>query len=272
MPATSTTHIVFFTGALASALYVSALLYTLRHWHDSINKQHKYVITISLTAVLLHLIGLIALIFTETGINLGLFPMLSLSSALAIILLLVLGRIRPINTITVAAYPLATTSIILSMLLHSNYQPRAQWSWVLSTHIVLSITAYGTLSVACIQSLLLSYQNKQLKRKHTQGIVQQFPPLQTTEKVLFELIIFGLILLTFAIGSGLMFFDNLFEQKLAHKTFFSMLAWIIFSILVLGRYYLGWRGNIAIFWTNCGFALLALGYLGSKFVLEIMLT
>ena len=81
----------------------------------------------------------------------------------------------------------------------------------------------------------------------------------------------GIILLTLSIASGLIFLDNFFAQHLAHKTVLSLLAWIIFTTLLVGRYRFGWRGMRAVRWTLGGCGLLVLAYFGSKFVLEVVL-
>jgi ABC-type uncharacterized transport system permease subunit len=68
------------------------------------------------------------------------------------------------------------------------------------------------------------------------------------------------------------FIDDVFAQHLVHKIFFSVVAWCIFTILLWGRHQLGWRGQTAVRWTLGGFFALMLGYFGSKFVLEMLLT
>ena len=50
-----------------------------------------------------------------------------------------------------------------------------------------------------------------------------------------------------------------------------MAAWLVYGFLLIGKYRLGWRGNIAIRWTLAGFVFLMLAYFGSKLVLEIIL-
>ena len=91
------------------------------------------------------------------------------------------------------------------------------------------------------------------------------------EKLLFELIWIGFILLTLSVASGFIFLDDMFAQHLVHKTILSIIAWCIFAILLYGRHAQGWRGTTAIKLTIAGFVVLMLAYFGSKFVLEIIL-
>jgi ABC-type uncharacterized transport system permease subunit len=91
------------------------------------------------------------------------------------------------------------------------------------------------------------------------------------ETLLFQMLGVGVFFLSISLISGFMFVENLFAQHLVHKTVLSILAWIIFSSLLLGRTRYGWRGQLAIQWTLIGFVSLLLAYFGSKLVLELIL-
>ena len=91
------------------------------------------------------------------------------------------------------------------------------------------------------------------------------------ESLLFQMLTTGIIFLTISLGTGFLFIEDLFAQHLVHKTVLSLLAWIIFTGLLLGRNFYGWRGLTAIKWTLVGFILLLLAYFGSKLVLELIL-
>jgi ABC-type uncharacterized transport system permease subunit len=91
------------------------------------------------------------------------------------------------------------------------------------------------------------------------------------EYLLFQMLTTGIVFLTLSLASGFLFIEDLFAQHLVHKTVLSILAWIIFTGLLIGRSRYGWRGQTAIRWTLIGFALLLLAYFGSKLVLELIL-
>ena len=81
----------------------------------------------------------------------------------------------------------------------------------------------------------------------------------------------GFILLGLALATAFLFVDDLLGQHLLHKTVLSVFAWALFGVLLWGRWRRGWRGRTALRWTLAAFALLALGYFGSKLVLELIL-
>jgi ABC-type uncharacterized transport system permease subunit len=56
-----------------------------------------------------------------------------------------------------------------------------------------------------------------------------------------------------------------------HKTVFSLLSWLAFAVLLLGRARFGWRGRKAVRVLYAGSLLLLLAYAGSRFVLEVVL-
>jgi len=118
---------------------------------------------------------------------------------------------------------------------------------------------------------MLTIQEHTLKKHQFHGIAKFFPPLQTMETLLFQVLFIGFALLSIAIASGFVFLEDMFAQHLAHKTILSLVAWLIFAILTYGRLAKGWRGSTAARLTIGGFIVLMLAYFGSKFVLEILL-
>jgi len=138
-------------------------------------------------------------------------------------------------------------------------------------HISSSILAYSVLTLATLQAAVLALQDHQLKHRHTRGIIQILPPLQSMEAMLFELLWIGLGLLSIAIVSGALFIDDIFAQSLVHKTVLTIAAWLLFATLLWGHYRLGWRSKTAVRLTLAGFALLMLAFFGSKLVLEVIL-
>ena len=99
----------------------------------------------------------------------------------------------------------------------------------------------------------------------------EFAPLETTERVLYGVTTVGIVVLAMSVILGITFVENLFAQHLVHKTVLSLLALVVFGILLAGRYFKGWRGRQAVYLYLGGFALLCLAYFGSRVILEVML-
>jgi ABC-type uncharacterized transport system permease subunit len=98
-------------------------------------------------------------------------------------------------------------------------------------------------------------------------------PLLTLERFLFRMVWLGFVLLTLTLASGFLFSEQLFGRPLtfSHKNVFSVAGWLTFGALLVGRWRYGWRGRRALYWILAGTGLLLLGYLGSKFVAEVIL-
>ncbi|MBN2887270.1 MAG: cytochrome c biogenesis protein CcsA [Chromatiaceae bacterium] len=210
-------------------------------------------------------------IFSHAGLNLGFYNALALTSWTVIALMLVSSLTKPVDNLGLILLPAAALTLILSALFAevSFMHPTAPWP--LKIHVLLSMLAYSLLTLAAVQAILLAVQDRHLHQRHPGGFVRTLPPLQTMESLLFEMIGAGFVLLTLALLSGFAFLEDMFAQHLVHKTVLSVLAWLMFGGLLIGRFLRGWRGRTAIIWTLGGFVLLILAYFGSKAVLELML-
>ena len=150
-------------------------------------------------------------------------------------------------------------------------------------HTVLAMLAYSLFTIAALHAMLMTLVERRLHHRHagaggTQGgplagPLAALPPLLTLEALLFRLIGLGFVLLTLTLGTGMFNAEEIFGRPVPfnHKTLFAILSWFIFALLLAGRHFYGWRGRTALRWTLAGFAALLLAYVGSRFVLEVIL-
>jgi ABC-type uncharacterized transport system permease subunit len=222
-------------------------------------------------ATLLHTATLSFTVFQDGYLQLGFFSTSTLIfSVMSLLSCLSIARRLPIESLLILLIPFCMISLTVV-----EWGPTQRNSVINETgliiHIVLSILAYSLITFAALQALALAAQESILRKHRLKSMLALLPPLQTMEKLLFEMIWFGFVLLTLSIISGVVFLDNIFAQHLAHKTFFSIIAWLIFGTLLIGRSIQGWRGITATKWTISGFIALMLAYFGSRFVLEMVL-
>ncbi|ALO45900.1 cytochrome C assembly family protein [Pseudohongiella spirulinae] len=221
-------------------------------------------------AALLHLLSAWTLVARDSSYHFGIIEISTLILAVIALLAIITNTRKSLAILVMGVFPVAIVTLLLSMFISSNYPPQ-QLSGGLAAHVILSILAYSLFALASVQAAFLAFQNYQLRHKHASAVIHRFPPLQDMEKLLFELLWVAQILLSGAILAGFVFVDDLATRGLAHKIVFSILAWVVFAILLWGRHQLGWRGNTAIRGTLGGFLLLLLGFYGSKFVIEYLL-
>lgn len=146
-----------------------------------------------------------------------------------------------------------------------------QQNWEIAAHIVLSTLAYALLTIAVALAVALALLDRRLRNRRPLGWLTVLPSVEALEAGTFQALAAGFAVLTLALFSGFVFVEDLFAQHLIHKTVLSCLAWVVFAVLLFGRWRFGWRGRLATTWTLSGFALLGLAYFGSKIVLESIL-
>ena len=262
------------TGLIAFTLYLlssMALLLRLRKQPFFSNKALLHLLLPGFAAVLLHLFILHQQLLGLSGFQFGFFDAASSVTLVITLLTLVITIKRHTEIFALLIMPLAALMLLAQVFTPSSYMLPYDAPQGLKIHVLVSIIAYSLLALAAGLSLVLSLQNRMLHNHHPGGWLKRLPPLQVMEKLLFDAILAGFIGLTLALLSGFVFLENLFDQHLAHKTVLSIIAWLVFAILLIGRFTLGWRGRIAIRWTLGGFISLMLAYFGSKFVLEFIL-
>lgn len=216
-----------------------------------------------LLALALHGLLLYKWIDVVAGQNLSFFNMFSFAVWLIAGFILIAGVFQPLRNLAIFVFPLAALSIILALIYPGTtiMQTAAHPKQLL--HILSAAVAFSILCLAAFQGLLLSIQESMLRHQYAGGIINQLPPLETMENLLFQIIWLGFALLTIVLMTSFYFFYELFASPaLQHKTILALIAWIIFAVLLGGRYFFGWRGRKVTYYTLSGVLLLVIIYFG----------
>lgn len=212
-----------------------------------------------------------SLLGSGPGINIGFSHAVSLIVWLTIVSYVVLGSDSRLTRLAVlylapAAVVAALTTLALPAQRIVVYGPE----WPFRLHFVIALLAYALFTVAALHALLMLFVDKRL---HAGAVADHLPPLLKVERLLFQSLTLAFLLLSATLVSGVAFSESLFGKafQLSYKTVFAAISWGIFAGLLIGHWHFGVRGRIAARWTLIGFLLLLLSYVGSKFVLEIVL-
>jgi ABC-type uncharacterized transport system permease subunit len=259
----------FFAGS-AIVIYLFAFGYQVSRLRKHSNTPTAAFQLTAALAIILHGAATYGLLFSSAGLDLSLLKICALISLVINVVLFFSGLKKPIHSLFLFLFPISALSLFAATTTPST-KAAVVIPPTIEAHVLISILAYSTLAIAALQALLIGYQNWQLKHKHQNLLMRTFPPLQSMEALLFELVWAGEILLTMSLVSGFLFYENFFTQQLLHKVVFSMVAWVFYGCLLWGRHFQGWRGNTAIRWTWAGFIAILLGYIGSKVALEFLL-
>ncbi len=258
-------------GIIAIALYLIAFVLRVLQLRGRPGAASTTISAIGLVALMAHAIVSVQQTFNQGAVDFSLLPV-SVALFWVINVIVVVSSFRkPLHNLFLLLFPATALMLTLSLGIDDGDHFVTLPSLALSIHILLSLLAYSLMTIGALQALLLAYQNRQLHQHRPTGAVLALPPLQTMETLLFEVIATGFALLTLALATGFVFVDNFVAQHVAHKTVFSLLAWLLYGTLLVGHYRLGWRGKVAIAWTLGAFSALMLAYWGTKFVLEVIL-
>lgn len=232
-------------------------------------------------AWVLHGTALASLVIAPDFLRLGFAVMLSAAMWLSVAAYWVENRNLAVEGLRRLVLPAAAVATLLPLVFPGSLIPLAGKSALFSWHIALSTLAYGSLTIAAFHAVLMAMQESRLhslvhaasSRSWLSMAIDRLPALLTMERLLFRMIGIGFTLLTLTVLSGVFFSEQLFGKpfRLEHKTIFTMLSWLLFGVLLTGRQWRGWRGKTALSFTLIGFLALLLAYVGSRFVLEVVL-
>ena len=232
-------------------------------------------------AIVLHGIGLKTSIMLPTSLHLGWALALSAAVWLGMLVFWVQSLLMRIDGLLLILLPACAVVTAMAALFPGGHHVAHAASDWLRIHLLIAFTAYGLITVAALQAMLMTALDRHLHRPVEPAgtgsmlarALESMPPLLVQEVLLFRLIGTGFIVLTLTVITGAMV-SLAFTNELVpmdHKTVFTLLSWFIFGGLLIGRYTRGWRGRIALRWTLVGFAFLLLAYTGSRFVLDVIL-
>ncbi|MDB5776574.1 MAG: CcsA-like protein [Herbaspirillum sp.] len=232
-------------------------------------------------AWLLHGAALVLDMTAPGSLRVGFAAMLSATLWITVAAYWLENRNFALDSLRVLVLPVSAVAVLLPAVFPGNMMELDGKSPIFLWHIVISILAYSTLTIAAFHAVLMMLQEARLHARpaaiHRIGwfaaALDRLPALMTMEKLLFRLIGIGFFLLTLTVLSGVVFSEKLFGRafKWDHKIIFSLLSWALFGLLLAGRRWQGWRGKTALNFTLTGFAVLLLAYVGSRFVLEVVL-
>lgn len=213
--------------------------------------------------VLLTGVGLLA----DGGLRLGFAPVLSFTLWLVLLVHGLESRLMPLAPVRRVLAWCAAAAVLLAWLFPGEVRAVAHSRWA-PLHWVLGLSSYGLFGAAVLHALMLDQADLQLRRKGPGAALALGMPLLKLERLTFRFVEAGFAVLTVALLFGLVSPN---WQWRDHKTVLSLLGWATFAALIGGRLWWGWRGRQATRWLYAGTLLLLLAYVGSRFVLQVLL-
>ena len=270
-------------GWLPSALYLALLLVLSFKAKSGVESGLSTVMVQAAIFVILviHGVQLHDSVFTSQGFVFGFAQDLSLIAWVGLAFYWFQSWFLPISSLRWMALMFAMVCAFLPNLFPGVLiSPKAVSDPWFKGHFVVATVSVGLLSLAAMHAMLMSVQDRALHRQlaiipngKLAHWLEDLPPLMTMESLLFNLLYVGFALLSLTVFSGLLFSQTLFGKPLVfdHKTIFALISWFLFAGLLLARWRVGLRGRAAIRWVLSAYTALLLAYVGSRFVLEVIL-
>lgn len=230
-----------------------------------------------LAVIALHGLALLPNWFSKTDLHFGFAISISWTLWLAVLILWIESWFQRLAPITRGVFLVAAVAAVLPLL----FPGRALTSsldTVFRTHMLLAMLAYSTFTIAAACALVMMAMEKSLHQTKNFSIDQPgwwqgLPPLLGLDQMLMRVVLIGFILISLTLISGVAVgLDRGYgAMRFDHKTVFTIFAWGFAAVLLVGRKWWGWRGKVAARWTLAGFVSLLMAYVGSQFVLEVVL-
>lgn len=268
-------------GALAYGLLAISLWQPLKRGDPQTNMGGMRRVCL-LGAIVLHGAGLyMAILQSASHLYLGWALALSAALWLGMIVFWLESLVVRIDGLLLILLPTAAVVSIIAAIFHQGHLVSNAGNQWLRIHLLIALTAYGLTTVAALQAMLMATLDRYLHRPVTNAqqrgslsrALDSLPPLLVQERLLFRLIWISFAILTLTVISGAIVSQRLAGTlfPLDHKTIFTLLSWLTFAALLVGRHLRGWRGRQALRWTLLGFAFVVLSYSGSQFVIDVIL-
>ena len=266
-----------FLSVLTALLYAGLALYCWRaKWKTSpapaSRPLERWAMALPLA---LHAWLLYGLIFTDSGFSMGATNAISAITWLTLVIYGASSVRYHLEALNPIVLPIAAIGALLPALLPDTHVLTENINPLFLAHLLAAFLAYALFTIAALHGVVMALAEKRLHAREL-GALTELPPLMTMERLLFQLIGAGFIVLTLTLASGILFSEEMFHKPLTfayftqHKTVFAILSWGIYAALLVGRRIYGWRGRTALVWSLAGFAALLLAYVGSKVVLEML--
>jgi ABC-type uncharacterized transport system permease subunit len=211
------------------------------------------------------------------GTHLGFAPVLSMTVWLVIAVHAIESRFVPLPSVRLMLAASGALAVLLTVLFPGELRPLS--SALAPLHFALGVGSYGLFGAAVMHAVMLNQAENRLRaggptlaaagagpKGQTLGM-----PLLQLERLTFRFVEAGFAVLTATLLLGVFTSASSGRWQWDHKTVFSLLAWGVFAALVVGRRWRGWRGRRATRWLYAGALLLLLAYVGSRFVMEVLL-
>jgi ABC-type uncharacterized transport system permease subunit len=259
-------------SSIAFIAYMLATLAILSRLFHPKGPNFNQVLVLAVIAITTHIFNDTQLLFSQNTINFSLPNVISLVSLVITITISLIALRMKVNLLLPVIYGFAGIwQLMMIFIPKTESIPLMAEKIILVGHISIALIAYCILIIATLYAFQVAYINLKLKNKNLTAVVH-LPPLMQVEKQLFTILMIGTVCLFASQLVGLLFLDGFWAKENIHKTVLSLIALVIYVVILAGHYHQGWRGHRVLLLTITASVLLTLSYFGSRFVKEFLLS
>jgi ABC-type uncharacterized transport system permease subunit len=174
----------------------------------------------------------------------------------------VVGRSRfRIDVVGAFVAPMALTFLLASQFVGASVaDARPLRSAILPFHVAANLLGVALFTLAFAAACAYLVQEKRLKQKKLDGVMQRLPPLDALDKAEHRFLVLGFPLMTFGVLSGTLWAREVEAGGAAEiaRAAFGYVSWSLFGAVLLLRAAAGWRGRRAAYGTIAGFGFAVL--------------
>jgi cytochrome c-type biogenesis protein CcsB len=182
---------------------------------------------------------------------------------------LILNWRYPIRVLGALVAPLAALMVYGSIVLPRGQagaiSPLLQGFW-LTAHIALALAGYAALTLNFLGGIFYLIQERQIKAKKFGFFYRRLPSLSQLDTLNYWCLTIGFPLLTGGIITGSLYAQHTLGSFWSWdpKEVLTLLAWLIYAVLLHERLTVGWRGRRAAWLAICGFLVLVVTFVGAN--------
>ncbi len=136
--------------------------------------------------------------------------------------------------------------------------------FLFALHIAMVFMSLGIFGLAFLAAVFYLMEHRALKMKRFGKVFAILPPLDTLDRLTVRALVLGVVLLTFAIGTGIYLAHTEWRKEWVYnpKILFSMATWVGYVLILSARRFAGWRGGRFFVLIVVAFGLLVVTFIG----------
>ncbi len=201
----------------------------------------------------------------------NLYESMSLFAWAIVLIFLIIEYKYKLRIIGAFVVPVAFIIILFCSIMDSTIKPLlpALQSYWLFIHVLSCFLSYACFTCAFSLGIMYLLQERQVKSKHIGKLLARLPALAVMDKINYNTVLVGFVLLTVGIITGSIWAQEAWGGWWSWdpKEIWSFITWLIYAAYLHARFNAGWRGKRTAILSIVGFLSVLFTYLGVSFLL-----